>query len=147
MGILGDYMKQVNQIGIVVRNLDETARAMESFFGIKLYIISMPEAEAELRGRTVRFAAKIGLARLGNVDLEFMEVVSGEHASKEFLDKHGPGINHLGIYVDDLDAALKAWTDSGGKLIQRTRHPSGIGTAFLDTEKELGNVYIELVKL
>ena len=80
MGILGDYMKQVNQIGIVVRNLDETARAMESFFGIKLYIISMPEAEAELRGRTVRFAAKIGLARLGNVDLEFMEVVSRRKA-------------------------------------------------------------------
>ncbi len=147
MGILDTYMKQINQIGIIVRDLEEAARAMESFFGIKLYIIQMPEAEAELRGRKVRFATKIGLARVGNVDLEFMEVVSGEHASKEFLDKHGPGINHLGIYVDDLDAALKAWSDSGGKLIQRTRHPSGIGTAFLDTEKELGNVYIELVKL
>jgi catechol 2,3-dioxygenase-like lactoylglutathione lyase family enzyme len=66
---------------------------------------------------------------------------------KEFLEKHGPGIHHLGIYVDDLNREVKDWTDRGGKVIQKTAHPDGIGTAYLDTESELGSLYIELVKL
>ncbi|MBN1534886.1 MAG: VOC family protein [Spirochaetes bacterium] len=138
---------QINQIGIVVRDLEATAKFMEQTFGIKVFVIQMPKANAVLRGREVTFTTKIGLARAGNVDLEFMQLVEGEHLVKEHLETKGPGIHHLGIYVDDLDAAVKKWEEQGGSLIQRTRHPSGIGTAFLDTEKVLGSIYIELIKL
>ncbi len=139
-------ISQFNQIGIAVRSVEETAQFLEKSFGIKVLIIPMPQAHAVLRGREVSFTTKIGLARVGNMDVEFMEMVEGEHVVKEFIDKHGPGIHHLGVYVDDLDAAVEKWTASGGKLVQRTQHPSGIGTAFLDTEGALGNIYIELIK-
>jgi methylmalonyl-CoA/ethylmalonyl-CoA epimerase len=138
---------QINQIGIVVRDLEATAKFMEETFGIKVFVIQMPQAKAVLRGRDVTFTTKIGLARAGNVDLEFMQLVEGEHLVKEHLDSKGPGIHHLGVYVDDLDAAVKKWEEKGGTLVQRTRHPSGIGTAFLDTESVLGAMYIELIKL
>ncbi len=137
---------QFNQIGLVVHNVEETAQFLEKCFGIKMLIIPMPQAHAVLRGREVSFTTKIGLARVGNMDIEFMEMVEGEHLVKEFIDKHGPGIHHLGVYVDDLDAAVEKWTSTGGKVIQRTKHPSGIGTAFLDTEGALGSIYIELIK-
>ena len=139
-------ISQFNQIGIAVHNLEETAQFLEKNLGIKVLIIPMPQAHAVLRGREVSFTTKIGLARVGSMDLEFMEMVEGEHLVKEFIDKHGPGIHHLGIYVDDLDAAVEKWTATGGKVIQRTKHPSGIGTAFLDTESTLGSMYIELIK-
>jgi len=139
-------ISQFNQIGIAVHNLEETAQFLEKNLGIKVLIIPMPQAHAVLRGREVSFTTKIGLARVGFMDLEFMEMVEGEHLVKEFIDKHGPGIHHLGIYVDDLDAAVEKWTATGGKVIQRTKHPSGIGTAFLDTESTLGSMYIELIK-
>jgi methylmalonyl-CoA/ethylmalonyl-CoA epimerase len=137
---------QFNQIGIAVHDVEETAQFLDKSFGIKVLIIPMPQAHAVLRGREVSFTTKIGLARVGNMDIEFMEMIEGEHLVKEFIDKHGPGIHHLGVYVDDLDAAVEKWTATGGKLIQRTKHPSGIGTAFLDTEGALGNIYLELIK-
>lgn len=139
-------ISQFNQIGIAVYNLEETSQFLKKYLGIEVLIIPMPQAHAMLRGREVAFTTKIGLARVGSMDLEFMEIVEGEHLVKEFIDKHGPGIHHLGVYVNDLDAAVEKWTAKGGKVIQRTKHPSGIGTAFLDTESTLGNIYIELIK-
>jgi predicted enzyme related to lactoylglutathione lyase len=138
---------QVNQVGVVVHDVEKAAKFMEEQFGIKFITFEMPEAKAFLRGREVSFVTKIGLARVGNIDLELMQIVKGEHIVKEFLDKHGPGIHHLGIYVDDLNKEVKEWTDRGGSVVQKTAHPDGIGTAYLDTESELGSLYIELVKL
>jgi len=138
---------QVNQVGVVVHDVEMAAKFMEESFGIKFITFQMPEAKANLRGKEVSFITKIGLARVGNIDLELMQIVDGEHIVKEFLDKHGPGIHHLGIYVDDLNKEVKEWTDRGGKVVQKTTHPDGIGTAYLDTENELGSLYIELVKL
>ena len=138
---------QINQVGVVVHDVEKAAKFMEESFGIKFITFQMPEARAILRGKEVSFITKIGLARVGNIDLELMQIVQGEHIVKEFLEKHGPGIHHLGIYVDDLNKEVKDWTDRGGKVVQRTAHPDGIGTAYLDTENELGSLYIELVKL
>lgn len=144
---IASNIPQVNQVGVVVHDVEKAARFMEEVFGIKFLTFQMPEARAYLRGREVSFVTKIGLARVGNIDLELMQIVQGEHIVKEFLEKHGPGIHHLGIYVDDLNREVKDWTDRGGKVIQKTAHPDGIGTAYLDTESELGSLYIELVKL
>jgi methylmalonyl-CoA/ethylmalonyl-CoA epimerase len=143
--IIASY--QINQVGVAVHSVDKAALFMESAFGVKVLVIPMPRANAVLRGREVSFITKIGLARAGNVDLEFMEIVEGDHLVTEHLNAKGPGIHHLGMYVEDLDAAVGAWEEAGGRILQRTRHPSGIGTAFLDTEKELGGVYFELIKL
>lgn len=138
---------QIHQVGVVVHDVEKAAKFMEEQFGIKFITFEMPEAKAHLRGREVSFVTKIGLARVGNIDLELMQIVKGEHIVKEFLDAHGPGIHHLGIYVDDLNKEVKEWTDRGGAVVQKTAHPDGIGTAYLDTESELGSLYIELVKL
>jgi catechol 2,3-dioxygenase-like lactoylglutathione lyase family enzyme len=146
MALLEGIIPKFNQVGIAVRDVDKTAKFMEEAFGIKIHSLQMPQAEAELRGRRVTYTAKLGLAHIGTMDFEFMEILEGEHLVKEFLEKHGPGLHHLGVYVDDLDTAVQKWTAAGKSVIQRNRHPSGIGTAFLDTEQELGNIYIELIK-
>jgi len=95
----------------------------------------------------VEFVTRIGIAKVGNMDLELMEIVEGAHIVKECLEKNGPGLHHLGIYVDDLNAAVEEWCSAGGSVVQKTTHPDGIGTAYLDTETELGNLYVELIKL
>lgn len=136
-----------DQVGIAVKDVEQTAEFMKQSFGIDFIILTMPKGRATLRGKEVEFVSKIGIAKVGDVDLEIMEIVEGEHIVKEFLEKNGPGIHHLGIYVDDLDAALKPWCDAGGDVVQKTAHPEGIGTAYLDTESETGNLYIELIKL
>jgi methylmalonyl-CoA/ethylmalonyl-CoA epimerase len=135
-----------NQIGVAVRDVDATARFLDETFGIKIAVFIAPEAKAILRGREVTFTAKIGIGKVGAMDLECVEILQGEHIIQEFIDRQGPGLHHMGIYVHDLDAALAVWEARGRRLVQKTIHPSGFGTFYLDTEAQLGSFYIELMK-
>jgi catechol 2,3-dioxygenase-like lactoylglutathione lyase family enzyme len=140
-------LTRFDQIGIAVRNVDAAVRFLKQSFGMEFITLDMPRARAFLRGKQVEFVTRIGMAKVGEIDLELMEIVEGDHIVKEFLLKNGPGLHHLGIYVDDLQKALEPWRKAGGKVVQETAHPEGIGTVYLDTETELGNLYIELIKL
>ncbi len=140
-------IQQFNQVGIAVNDVDAVAAFMEKVFGIKLFVLTMPEASATLRGREIRFVTKIAIGRVGAVDIELMQIMEGDHIVKEFLERQGPGLHHLGIYVEDLNATVAEWERGGGKVVQRTAHPDGIGTAYLDTETELGAMYIEIIQL
>ncbi len=140
-------LTRFDQIGIAVRDVDAAVQFLNQSFGLEFITLEMPRARAYLRGKEVEFVTRIGMAKLGETDLELMEIVEGDHIVKEFLLKNGPGLHHLGIYVDDLQSALEPWRKAGGKVVQETAHPDGIGTVYLDTETELGNLYIELIKL
>jgi methylmalonyl-CoA/ethylmalonyl-CoA epimerase len=141
------HLTRFDQIGIAVRNVDAAVEFMTRHFGLEFITLDMPRARARLRGKEVEFVTRIGLARVGGMDLELMEIVEGEHIVREFLDRNGPGLHHLGLYVDDIQTALKPWREAGGQVVQETSHPQGIGTVYLDTESELGHLYIELIKL
>lgn len=136
-----------HQIGIAVRDVHAAVRFMNRSFGMEFVTLDMPRARAYLRGKEVEFVTRIGMARVGEMDLELMQIVEGEHIVREFLLENGPGLHHLGIYVDDLPSALETWRAAGGRVVQETAHPDGIGTVYLDTEAELGRLYIELIKL
>lgn len=139
-------LTRFDQIGIAVRSVDAAVRFMQRSFGLEFITLDMPRASARLRGREVEFVTRIGLGKWGDTDLELMEIVEGDHIVKEFLQRNGPGLHHLGIYVDDLQSALAPWRAAGRRVVQETTHPDGIGTVYLDAEEELGNVYIELIK-
>ena len=140
-------LTRFDQIGIAVKDVDKTGAFMNQSFGIEFLTMEMPRARALLRGKEVEFISRIGIAKVGEMDLELVQILEGEHIVKEFLDRNGPGLHHLGIYVDDLEAALGPWQKAGGTVVQETAHPEGIGTVYLDTENELENLYVELIKL
>ncbi len=140
-------IEKIDQVGIAVRNADEAATFMQGAFGLKFTTFNMPEARAILHGKDVRFITRISLAKAGNIDLEMMQILEGDHIVKEFIESQGPGIHHLGIYVKDLNQSVKEWEEKGGILMQRTAHPAGIGTAYLQIEGLWGGSCIELIKL
>lgn len=136
-----------DQIGVAVRDVDQAVAFMNRSFGFEFLTLEMPRAKAFLRGKEVEFVARIGLAKVGIVDLELIQILEGDHIVKESLDRNGPGLHHLGVYVDDLPAAVELWKTGGGRVVQETAHPDGVGTVYLDMEKAMGNCYIELIKL
>ena len=136
-----------DQIGVAVRDVDKAVAFMTQSFGMEFLTLEMPRAKAFFRGKKVEFIARIGIAKVGTIDLELIQILEGEHIVKEFLSHNGPGLHHLGIYVDNLQTAVELWKKGGGKVVQETAHPDGIGTVYLDMAKEMGNCYIELIKL
>ena len=136
-----------DQIGIVVRDLEKTKAFLEKKFGIgPIAIIELNECRAIYKGREIDYKLKVGLTSVGDVALELMEVVEGDPILRDYLPPGGQGVHHLGVYVDDLDEAVREWEKAGGKILQRGTFMKGGGTAYLDTTEKIG-VLIELIQL
>ena len=81
---------------------------------------------------------------MGDLTFEVIESLEGETPVKEFLDKKGEGIQHIGFFVDDLDREIAKMTEKGFKVTQSADTPT-VRWAYFDTDK-VGGVSIELMQ-
>ncbi len=62
----GSDGKEIVQVGILVRDVEETTRKLEKLIGIEPFEILEPDyRDLTYRGKTGRFKMRIGLARAG----------------------------------------------------------------------------------
>ena len=99
----------VYQLGYVVADIEKAIKHYESVFGIGPF---SPPAEVDmtgavLRGRTVETKISVSFAQLGDVQVEFIQPLSGENPYFEYLARNGDGIHHLAFETDDM-ASVKA---------------------------------------
>lgn len=97
----------------------------------------------------MRYHAWIALARFGDQVIELMEHIDGETLYKEFEEKCGEGVQHLGVFVENFQEAVSEAEAAGFKVIMTGRGYGREGDgayAYLDTAKELGVVW-ELIEV
>ena len=93
--------------------------------------------------------------QFGGMTVRFLEVDGGYFELLEphdggtiarYLDRHGPGIHHVALETDDIDAALDRARECGIDLVDETPRPGAWGhdVAFLHPEST-GGVLIEFV--
>jgi catechol 2,3-dioxygenase-like lactoylglutathione lyase family enzyme len=128
----------------VVDDLDAAEAAMRTSLGCGEFTKFVMDEPWTLRGKPASCALSLGFARSGNMQIELMQPLSGEGVQVEFLKEHGPGPHHLGVLVDDLDAALAAAADDGFESPMAGQFAT-VRLAFLDTVDVLG-MYIELIE-
>ncbi|MDR1898586.1 MAG: VOC family protein [Treponema sp.] len=144
--------KKVDQLGFVVRDVDEAVRNYYDFFGIgdwKIYTYGPPILSYMTRnGAPASYKARIALSYFGESRIELIQNLEGDTVYSEFTRLHGYGVHHLGIYVKDIEAAL-AEARAGGLRV--TMEGAGFGLdgdghfAYLDTEERFGTTY-ELIQ-
>jgi methylmalonyl-CoA/ethylmalonyl-CoA epimerase len=83
---------------------------------------------------------------IGDANLELISPRGNETLAK-FLEKRGPGLHHIAIEVEGIDAALVFLKSIGVKLVDETARPGARGhkVAFLHP-KATGGVLVELVE-
>jgi hypothetical protein len=128
------------QIGCVVRNLSETIKNYEEITGIGPFIRLdfRPEKSFIKERKSDDMLLKIGVAQLTlELSLELIEVVAGEPYHKDFLEKCGEGVQHLGFFTDDYDGVLdRAYKLAIPVLMWAETDAPGMGrirAAYLDT--------------
>lgn len=144
--------RKVDQIGFVVENIDHTVRGYYEKFGIgdwKIYTYGPPLLTTMTRnGKPSSYSARIALSYFGESRIELIQNLEGDTVYGEFAEKHGYGVHHLGIYVEDLEATLAEVRDAG---IRITMEGAGFGLdgdgyfGYLDTEELFGTTY-EIIK-
>jgi len=139
--------RKINQIGIVVKDLQAAVDFYQGLGFGPFQIIDRPEETCELRGEESRFQIKTALGTAGTVQLEIVQVLSGENAYTEYLEKRGEGMHHVGMYVDDIESELGAYTSKGMEIVSRGEF-MGVKWAYIDTTSILGHLveFIELPK-
>ena len=141
-----DYLKKgIGQIAILVPNLEKTVEAYWDKFGIgpwQFYTYQAPLLKKmSYRGKSGDYAFRIALAWIGELRIELIELIRGNTIHAEFLKKHGYGVHHLGLIVEEMGEAINAAKESGIEMIM---DGAGFGLegdghfAYLDTEDELG---------
>lgn len=129
-------------LGVVVRDMDETIRHLSSLGVCSFKQFTPGEAKILLRGKPAGGKLKICFAKIGQVELELIQPVSGESAHREFLESKGEGIQHIGFRVGDLDKELAELASQGVEVLTSGRWPGG-GFAYLQTDA-VGGIVIEL---
>jgi len=132
------------QIGIVVKNIEETITYYEKLFGFGPFEVRYVDySAATYYGQVAGYRGKRAFFSLGPIQIELIELVDGKTIHADFLREKGEGLNHLGFRVANIEHAKKRAEELGFKIIQSFTRPDGTGFAYLDSDK-VGGVIFEL---
>jgi methylmalonyl-CoA/ethylmalonyl-CoA epimerase len=133
--------QRIDQIGVVVRDVDECVRNYEKILGKESFVVVEGEEPATLGdGREIMIKGKLAFAQLGNVQFELIQIKEGPSIHVDFLENSGEGIHHVGMYVPDFDERLAEFKKRGIHILQQGK---GLRRyAYLDTKP----VMLELIE-
>jgi catechol 2,3-dioxygenase-like lactoylglutathione lyase family enzyme len=142
----------ISQIAFVVADLESTVERYVRTFGIgdwAFYTYAAPLLSyMTYRGRPADYAMRLALSYFGPNRVELIEPLEGPSIYHEFVEKHGYGVQHFGIVVEDMTAALWEVRAAGIDVVMEG---AGFGLdgdgyfAYLDTEEAFGVTY-ELIE-
>ena len=126
-------------VSIVVKDIMESVQYYESL-GIGPF--KKPEhhifSVTAFRGVPLESKLIIREANIGTVTLQLVQHISGDHIVKEFIDRRGYGVYHLGFLVENIDEHEKDMTRRGIDVLQKGRREDGTGYSYFDTESKAG---------
>jgi 4-hydroxyphenylpyruvate dioxygenase-like putative hemolysin len=129
------------QIAIVVKDIETVAANYAKLFDIPVpeifTIPSSDEVPIYYRGKMISSKTKLCVFNMGPIVLELTQPDDVPSAWKEYLDKHGQGVHHLGIQVQDRGTAVEAFKEIGAEVIHIGYYPTS-SYSFVDSEEQLG---------
>ncbi len=120
---------KMDHLSLAVERIDPAVRFFERHFA------AVVEEEPDL-GYDRSF--RLMTLRVGDYRLELMEPASTEGFLSRFLARRGPGMHHLSIDVEDLDAALMPFERAGARIVDRVDFTANRKTAFLHPKSLFG---------
>lgn len=137
----------IMHIGVVIKDMNKTIERLTAL-GIGPFTprILPPDAKETYRGEpfTPSKRVTIQITKIGNMELELIQPIDGKSPHQEFLDQRGEGIQHLGIFVDNLDESVKELTAKGSEILLTSEFEGGGGVAYSDLN--VAGLIVELVQ-
>src|SRR5438477_635556 len=132
-------MKAVlDHVGIAVRDLPAALAFYHDALGLEV------EAAEDVVSQRVR----THFVPVGESSLELLEATAPDSPIAKYLEKRGPGLHHITLRVDDIEAVLAHLGSRGAKLIDPHPRPGAEGSlvAFVHPSSAQG-VLVELKQL
>jgi len=132
-------VRRIDHIGIVVKDLKKSLLPYQKLLGLEVE----ESEELELEGVVYRIA----MLPVGDVNLELVETSATHGLAAEFLRKHGEGIHHIAVEVEDLEKTFHELRSRGTEFVwdEVKTGNKGSKVAYFKA-KEFNGVYIELLQ-
>jgi methylmalonyl-CoA/ethylmalonyl-CoA epimerase len=143
--------KSLEQVAFVVKSLEAGQKFFNEKMGVPRFFViedfGRRATEKTFRGKPANHDFKIAIAYSGNTQIELIEHVAGDTTYKEFLERRGEGLHHLGFFVEDRPSYDKVFAEfnTNFPVLQSGRFGETLYTYF-DTEAAVGAV-MEMVYL
>ena len=114
-------LPRLNQLGIVVRDIDQAIEYFSRTFGLGPWFRAGLAEEEHYRGGTERitYDLDIVMAFSGGIMLELISYLKGDrNIYQDHLEQHGEGIHHIGFFVNDFDRRMEAVRDAKIGVLQ-----------------------------
>lgn len=138
----------ITQIGILVHDIEKTARTYADFFDMEKPEInwtdSIEKAKSEYHGKPTEARAKLAFFDMGSLQLELIEPDQNPSIWREDLDENGEGPHHIAFVIEEMKEKVMLMERQGMKLIQKGEYQGG-RYAYLDSFDQL-KVLVELLE-
>lgn len=130
-------LQRIDHVGYAVEDLEEAVRYHERLYG----------AEVAHRERMERDGVDEALLAVGDSYIQLLAPTRADSPVGRFLDRHGPGVHHVGYGVADVGDTLAELKDLGVRVVDDHPRPGSRGctVAFLHPKGAFG-VLVELVE-
>ena len=131
-------IKKIDHVALVVGNIEHALTFWRDALGLELeHMQDVP-----------REKSAIAFLPVGGVEVELVQPTSGDSGIAKYLEKRGPGMHHICLEVDDIEAMLAQLKEKGIQLIheQPVSGDGGKKYAFIHPKAALG-VLVELYEL
>ena len=128
-------IRRMDHLAVVVADLDEALTFWRDALGLDVAEVADVPAER----------AAIAFLPLENGEIELVQPTDDESGIARYLAKRGPGMHHVCLEVDDLDAMLQRLKARGVQLInpEPVTKENGVRYAFIHPKSAFG-VLVEL---
>jgi catechol 2,3-dioxygenase-like lactoylglutathione lyase family enzyme len=130
----------LTHIGAVVKELDNTIDYL-SFLGIGPFKPMPFLTDERINGKPENVKYKAAVADIGGEELRLIEPVKEKSLYRDFLEKRGEGIHHIGFSVKDLDTEKIRLVDQGASILSTRKGENGESVCL---DLNIGNIVVEL---
>ena len=123
----------IDQVGFVVRSLEETRARYGAIFGPFTEMDGSVQ-DATYRGRQADAELALLFGKSGELEIEFIEWKSGESPHREFIEQGREGMHHLRFRVEDTDHWIEQLEPHGYRPIWYKQFSEDIVFAYLERE-------------
>ena len=131
-------LRGIHHVGVAVIDLDEAIATYERLFGAKV----------EHRDALVEQGVEAAALLVGDGRVELLEPTGEDTPVGRFLARRGPGMHHVALETDDVEATLRHLSKAGAHLIDEAprRGLYGLEVAFVHPDTVHG-VLTEVVRV
>ena len=101
-------IKRIHHIAVVVEDIEAALQFWQDILGMDPQVSNIPQENA-----------RVAFLPLGGSEIELVQPSAPDTSLSRFLEKHGPGMHHLCLEVDDLNSWLERLKAQRGHVDQR----------------------------